>query len=135
MHNLQGKDVGFHCFIGFLNFPRLYNCFILLGTSSHSVYKKCLEIVYPPHFVYNFSIKIFLNLSFYSSSFHTWSKCEDKNLNILRMKRVFKVKPFFSLKNYFEDIHCVMYKSSNSLVYVFVFNGQFFQITLAEYAL
>ena len=51
------------------------------------------------------------------------------------MKRAFKVKPFFSLKNYFEDTHCVMYKSSNSLVYVFVVNGQFFQITLAEYAL
>ena len=30
---MQGQDLGFHCCIAFLNFPRLY--FISLGTSVH----------------------------------------------------------------------------------------------------
>ena len=35
LHSLQKQNVGFHCFIAFLNFPRLSNCFISLGTSAH----------------------------------------------------------------------------------------------------
>ena len=33
-----------------------------------------------------------LTLSFESSRFYTWPKCQDKNLNILRTKKAFKVK-------------------------------------------
>ena len=29
------QDVGFHCFIAFLDFSRLSNCFISLGTSAY----------------------------------------------------------------------------------------------------
>ena len=131
----EWQDVSFHCFIVFLNLPRHTNRFVSLGTSSHIFKKKDLGIVYSTHFVYDFSRKIFIKLSFCSNSFHTWSKCKDQDLDISRMNWAFQVKHFSFLKYWFEDTHCLMYKSSNLLVYVFPVSGQFFQITLAEQAL
>ena len=47
LHSLQGHDVGFHCFVAFLNFPRLSNCFISLGTSAHTFGPRNLSLPVP----------------------------------------------------------------------------------------
>ena len=44
-YSLQGQDVGFHCFIAFLNFPRL--CFISLDTSAHTFGPRNLKLSVP----------------------------------------------------------------------------------------
>ena len=51
---------------------------------NFNFFKKGLRIVSPPHFVYNFSRKMFLKSYFIKS--------QNKNLNILRTKRAFSVK-------------------------------------------
>ena len=43
-----------------------------------------LRLVSPSQFVYDIFV--------FSSRFATWTKSQDKNLNILRMKRAFEVK-------------------------------------------
>ena len=85
--------------------------------------EKVLGLVSPPHFMYDFSRKVFLmffsinwqnfipwflllqlfvnetatDLSFLSSRFATWPKGQGKKLNIVRTKRAFEVKKAFSI--------------------------------------
>ena len=41
------QDVGFHCFIAFLDFSRLSDCFISLGTSVHIFGPRKLRLFVP----------------------------------------------------------------------------------------
>ena len=41
------QDVGFHCFIAFLDFSRLSDCFISLGTSAHIFGPRKLRLFVP----------------------------------------------------------------------------------------
>ena len=50
--------------------------------------EKGLGLVFPLHFVFDFSKKCFL----WSSRFDKWRKIEDKNLDILRTKTAFELK-------------------------------------------
>ena len=56
-----------------------------------------------------------LYLSFKSSSFSTWTKIHDKNLNILRTKRVFEVKWkvfFIIFKGFSNAKNCLWHESA-----------------------
>ena len=41
------QDVGFHCFIAFLDFSRLSDCFVSLGTSAHIFGPRNLRLSVP----------------------------------------------------------------------------------------
>ena len=76
---------GFSCYILLTHQVLLPYCLYFLIYSS-----KCVLQLFVDQVVMS---KVFkLTLSFSSGYFSTWSKIQDKNLNILRLKRAFKVK-------------------------------------------